>query len=64
MSEYERAEREKFRRRKNCILKKADQLARISGADIFVFIARRDKHYLYKATEKPDFPPSVEQMVR
>jgi hypothetical protein len=54
---------EKFRRRKISVLKKADDLHRFFGADVFFVIRKKGKYYAYISAEKPHWPPTKEQIV-
>jgi hypothetical protein len=55
--------REKFRRRKISLLKKADDLHRFFGADVFFAIRKNRKYYAYISAKKPYWPPTKEQIV-
>src|SRR5437762_9682502 len=55
---------EKFRKRKNNILKKGDELRLLCGADVFILLRRKGRYYTYKSTDQPSWPPTLEQIVR
>ena len=53
-----RSEREKFRRRKVNLFRKADQLARIANSQMCVLVTRNNLCYTYSSTGKDFLPPS------
>lgn len=58
-----RRTRERFRRRKNCLLKKGDELAKLCCADVFVYIKKNEKVSAYRSEESGDFPPPAKDIV-
>jgi hypothetical protein len=56
--------REKFRTRKNTILKKADQLRLHCQADVYVLLRYQGKYYGYTSVDEASWPPSSESIVR
>ncbi|KAL8696245.1 MAG: hypothetical protein Q9201_007754 [Fulgogasparrea decipioides] len=58
-----RAIREKFRKRRSSLLKKADELAYMCQTDVYLILYRGDKFYTYSSTDRDDWPPSEEEMV-
>ncbi|KAL8778211.1 MAG: hypothetical protein Q9213_007519 [Squamulea squamosa] len=58
-----RRTRERFRRRKNCILRKANILAKKYFADIFVIIRKNNKYFVYNSVEAADFPPAADKIL-
>jgi len=56
--------KEKFRKRKNTILEKADQLRSLCQADVYVLLRYQGKYYAYKSTDEASWPPSSEGIVR
>lgn len=54
---------EKFRRRKNSLLKKADELANICSVEVCVVVKRNTKFHVYRSADAVDFPPSVDDIV-
>ena len=42
---------EKFRKRKNNILKKGNELCLLCGADIYILLYRKGRYYTYKSTD-------------
>ena len=55
---------EKFRKRKNNILKKGDELRLLCGADVYILLYRKGRYYTYKSTDQPFWPPLLEKIVR
>ena len=55
---------EKFRKRKNNILKKGDELQLLCEADVYILLYRKGRYYTYKSTDQPSWPPPLEKMVR
>ena len=55
---------EKFRNRKNNILKKGDELRLLCGADVYILLRRKGRLYEYKSIDRPSWPPSSEEIVR
>ena len=58
-----RAIREKFRKRRGSLLRKADELAYMCQTDVYMILHRGDRYYTYSSTEREDWPPSEEEMV-
>ena len=56
--------KEKFRKRKNTIIEKADQLRSLCQADVYILIRYQGKYYAYKSTNEASWPPSSETIVR
>ncbi len=56
--------REKARKRTQSLFRKANELAQIADANIYVVINRNDKYQIYKSTDQPGWPPSEQEMVR
>ena len=54
---------EKVRRRRNCLFRKADALAQLTDAEVYVLVAVRDSYYVYKSTGDKDFPPPEYEIV-
>ena len=59
-----RATDEKFRKRKNNILKKGDELRLLCEADVYILLRRKGRYYTYKSTDQPSWPPTLEKIVR
>jgi hypothetical protein len=55
---------EKFRKRKNNILKKGDELRLLCGADVYILLHRKGRYFTYKSTDQPSWPPPLEKIVR
>ena len=53
-----------FTRRKLNLIKKADQLARLSRADVTLIIRRNRKYYTYRSTNHERWPPRITEIVR
>ena len=54
---------EKFRKRKNNILKKGDELRLLCGADVYILLCRKGRYYIYNSTNQPSWPPPPEKIV-
>ena len=55
--------REKFRKRSSSFFRKANELAQLAEAQIYVVILRNNRYYTYKSTEQPNWPPSESDIV-
>ncbi len=55
--------REKARKRTKSLFRKANELAQIADANIYVVIARSGKYQIYRSTDQPGWPPSEQEMV-
>ncbi|KAL8832510.1 MAG: hypothetical protein Q9191_000237 [Dirinaria sp. TL-2023a] len=53
----ERLLREKLRKRRTNLFKKANELARMTNSKIYVVVQHDDKYYTYKSTEELNWPP-------
>ena len=58
-----RATDEKFRKRKNNILKKGDELRLLCEADVYILLHRKGRYYTYNSTNQPSWPPSSDEIV-
>jgi SRF-type transcription factor (DNA-binding and dimerisation domain) len=58
-----RAVREKFRKRSSSWFRKGNELAQMTGADIYIVICHGNKYYTYKSTDRPGWPPSEQDIV-
>ncbi len=56
----ERRLREKFRKRKKNVFKKANELAWMTESKVHIIIQHNDKYHTYKSTEEINWPPSGE----
>jgi len=54
---------ENFRRRKENLISKADDLHRLFGADVFLVIRKKGKYSGYNSTEELEWPPRQEELV-
>lgn len=65
-AEEMRKERERLRKRKNGILKKAEQFRRVSEVDIAVFVYDRSakEYHTYRSNDDESWPPPMAQIVR
>ncbi|KAI9774178.1 MAG: hypothetical protein M1839_001880 [Geoglossum umbratile] len=61
-TKFNKATDEKFRKRKNNILKKGDELRLLCGADVFILLRRKGRYYTYKSTDQPSWPPTLEKI--
>ncbi|KAL8800946.1 MAG: hypothetical protein Q9200_007094 [Gallowayella weberi] len=59
-----RRTRERFRRRKNSILRKADELAKKCSAEVFVIVRKGDRYFVYNSMEAADFPPPADTILQ
>jgi len=58
-----RATDEKFRKRKNNILKKGNELRLLCEADVYILLRRKGRYYTYNSTNQPSWPPSSDEIV-
>ena len=58
-----RVVREKFRKRTSSWTKKGNELAQMTGAEIYWVIHHNNKYYTYKSTDRPGWPPSEQEIV-
>ncbi|KAL9129885.1 MAG: hypothetical protein Q9217_001785 [Psora testacea] len=56
-------EQEKFRRRKLSILRKANEIANICDARVYLYIEHKRRCYVYKSCTTGLFPPADEELV-
>ncbi len=54
---------EKFRKRKRSLVNKADQLAKLCQADVYLVVSRENQYITYSSTEKAGWPPSKDELV-
>ena len=54
---------EKFRKRKESLFRKCDELRIHCQADVYILVCRNGKYFVYKSTDHPSWPPSPEQIV-
>lgn len=54
---------ERVRKRKKSLIKKADELARISGADVALIIRKNGRYWTYRSINQDSWPPAMEQIV-
>ncbi|KAK3169321.1 hypothetical protein OEA41_008704 [Lepraria neglecta] len=54
--------REKARKRTKSLFKKANELAQIADADIYIVINRGGKYQIYRSNDQPGWPPSEQEM--
>ena len=59
----QRVVREKFRKRSSSWFRKGNELAQMTGADIYIVIRQGNKYYTYKSTDQPGWPPSEQDIV-
>lgn len=52
-----------FRRAMGRLIQRCDQVSRRYNADVYILIRRRCRHYEYKSTEDPSFPPTSRYLV-
>lgn len=56
--------REKARKRTKNLFKKANELAQIADANVYIIVNRGGKYQIYRSTDQPGWPPSEQEMVR
>ena len=59
----ERLLREKLRKRRTNLFKKANELARMTNSKIYVVVQHDDKCHTYKSTEELNWPPLEREIV-
>jgi len=59
----ERLLREKLRKRRTNLFKKANELARMTNSKIYVVVPHNDKYHTYKSTEESNWPPPEREIV-
>ena len=59
----QRVVREKFRKRSPSWFKKGNELAQMTGAEIYMVALHRNKYSTYKSTDRPGWPPSEQDIV-
>ena len=59
-----RAERERFRKRRKGLFKKADELSILCHADLYLVIYQGGSYYTYSSTKRQGWPPSENDLVR
>ena len=58
-----RAVREKFRKRSSSWFRKGNELAHLTGSDIYIVIRHGNKYYTYKSTDRSDWPSFEQDIV-
>jgi hypothetical protein len=59
----ERLLREKLRKRRTNLFKKANELARMTNSKTYIVVQHDDKYYTYKSTEESNWPPPEREIV-
>ncbi len=59
----ERLLREKLRKRRTNLFKKANELARMTNSKIYIVVQHDDKFHTYKSTEESNWPPPEREIV-
>ncbi len=54
---------EKFRNRKESLVRKCDELRFHCQADVYILVSRNGRYYVYTSTDHPSWPPSPEHVV-
>lgn len=52
-----KAFREKSRKRRRNLFKKANELAHLTSSDLYVVVHQRGRFYTYTSSEQPGWPP-------
>ena len=58
-----RAERERFRKRRKGLVKKANELSFLCHTDLYLMMYQGGKYYIYNSTKKEGWPPSEKDLV-
>lgn len=58
-----RQQKERFRKRRLALFKKATDMLD-DGTDVFIVLRRRNRFYTYTSNNKASWPPSIENLVR
>lgn len=56
--------KEKFYKKKNNLMRKANKLAELCRTDVDVLLARENRHYVYKSKKEQSWLPAAEIIVR
>lgn len=56
-------EREKLRRRKKSLIKKAYELGKLFDIDVAVILHKNGRYFTYRSTDQESWPPSMKQIV-
>lgn len=59
-----RATAQRFRKRKDSLIRKADQLQSLCQAKVYVLLYRNGRFFVYNSATESHWPPSTEQIVR
>ena len=59
----ERLLREKLRKRRTNLFKKANELARMTNSKIYIVVQYDDKYHTYKSTEESNWLPPEKEIV-
>ena len=62
-STVKRAVGRKFQKRQRNFRKKANEINKLCGADVFTVLKYRGKYYVYKSNDDPAWSPTLEQIV-
>ena len=52
-----------FRKRHLGLMRKANQLYEICGAEVVVIIRKNNRYFIYNSSQSKDWPPSFAEMV-
>ena len=63
MHQQTKNERERFRRRKLNLFKKAAELAKIGDAKVYLYVERGRRCSVYASNEAESFPPADHELV-
>ena len=64
ITKEEKKTKERFRKRKASLMHKANELAILTDASVYVVIERKRQFSLYKSTEDKAWPPTEDEVVR
>ena len=58
-----RKQSEQYRRRRNTFLRRANEMNRLYGVEMAVFMKRNKRFSIYLSKRAPDWPPSKQDLV-
>ena len=64
ITKEEKKTKERFRKRKASLMHKANELAILTDASVYLVVERKRQFSLYKSTADKTWPPTEEEVVR
>ena len=58
-----RAERERFRKRRKSLIKKANELSILCNTDLYLVMYQSGRYYIYSSTDRQGWPPNRNDLV-